>query len=158
LPYCSLEWFAVCWSRSPPMKVAPIVFCIFTAGSICAQEYIISTYAGGPLASSPIPALDAAISQPQALTSDPRGNIYFTSLSSVFRLDTSGLLTRVAGNTRWGYSGDGGPAVRAQFGFSDGEDFFFEGTGLAVDGAGNIYVSDTVNHRVRKVSADGIIS
>jgi len=140
------------------MKTAPIVFCIFTAGSICAQEYVISTYAGGPLGSRPLPALDAAIGQPQALTADAHGNVYFTSLSSVFKLDSSRILTRIAGNTRGGYSGDGGPAVRAQFGFSDGEDFFFEATGLAVDGAGNIYISDTVNHRVRKVSADGVIS
>src|SRR5690242_1833248 len=101
-----------------------------------------STYAGGPLASSPIPALDAAISQPQALTANAHGNVYFTSLSSVFKLESSGILTRVAGNTRWGYSGDGGPAISAELGLI---------SGLAVDDAGNIFLADQSYGGIRRL-------
>jgi uncharacterized protein (TIGR03437 family) len=75
----------------------------------------------------------------------------------VFKLDRSGTLTRIAGNTGDGYSGDGGPAIDAQFRLSnyDGEAGF---PGIAVDGAGNVYIADSGNYRVRKISSTGIIT
>ena len=59
-----------------------------------------------------------------------------------------GIITTVAGNGT-GYSGDGGPATSAQLYFS---------SGVAVDSAGNLYIGDANNHRVRKVSPNGTIT
>jgi hypothetical protein len=74
---------------------------------------------------------------------EPAGNVYFASDDCVFKLDTDGVLTRVAGNSRSGYSGDGGPATSAQF----------YGPWVAVDGVGNLYIADAGT-----VTAGGIIS
>src|SRR5439155_41746 len=63
-----------------------------------------------------------------------------------------GLISTVAGNGISGFSGDGGPATSAQLAFFSG------GSGVAVDVAGNLYISDNGNNRVRKVTADGVIS
>ena len=80
-----------------------------------AQQYVISTYAGGDPAPTPEPATAGSIGVPLGVAADAAGNIYFAStLNSVFKLDTSGVLTRIAGNSRSGYSGDGGPATSAR--------------------------------------------
>jgi len=69
--------------------------------------------------------------------------------NTVLRLDsTTGILTRVAGNGTTGFSGDNGPATSAQFYFP---------TGIAVDSSGNLYIADTGNNRIRKVS-NGVIT
>ena len=57
------------------------------------------------------------------------------------------MITRIAGISAPGYSGDGGPALDAQLSRPGG---------LALDGAGNLYIADVDNHRIRKVSADRI--
>src|SRR5262245_18333766 len=62
---------------------------------------------------------------------------------------TQGLITTVAGNGSIGYSGDGGPATSASLGLPNG---------VAVDNAGNIYVTDALNRRIRKVDASGKIT
>src|SRR5262249_17476760 len=93
----------------------------FTFGSLlltavgAAQQYVISTYAGGasPLP-SPAPGLQVSIGAPAAVATDSVGNVYFVSLNCVFKLGRDGVLSRVAGNSRIGYSGDGGPATSAQ--------------------------------------------
>src|SRR5664280_1620355 len=61
---------------------------------------------------------------------------------------TNGIITTVAGNGTQGYSGDNGPATSAQLS---------DPYGLAVDAAGNLYISDNQNQRVRKVS-NGVIT
>ena len=58
-------------------------------------------------------------------------------------------MTLVAGNSRAGFSGDGGPAVNAQLNGPQG---------IALDSAGNIYIADSLNNRVRMVNPQGIIS
>src|SRR5437870_11219168 len=62
------------------------------------------------------------------------------------------VITTVAGNGRPGFSGDGGPATSAQLGGSGGV------LGVAVDSAGNLYITDGSNNRVRKVTPAGIIT
>ena len=87
--------------------------------------------------------------QPFQVTFDTAGNAYFSSFHTVFKLDKTGVLTRVAGNDRPGFSGDGGPAVNAQLN---------NPMGLAADSSGNLYIADYYNNRIRRVSATGIIT
>src|SRR5689334_15316897 len=87
---------------------------LLVAGIAGAQEYVISTYAGGASLPTPIAAVEAPIGAPTAVCVDPEDNVYFIGLDAVFKMDRDGMLTRVAGNSRPGYSGDGGPAVNAQ--------------------------------------------
>jgi sugar lactone lactonase YvrE len=62
------------------------------------------------------------------------------------------MITTYAGNGKNGYAGDGGPAVNAQFAGTS------YGPPLAVDPAGNLYLADSYNNRIRKVSRDGTIN
>src|SRR5438094_138552 len=115
-----------------------------------AQQYVISTIAGGPPAPTPIAAVDASDGHTYAVATDAAGNVYFISDNCVFKLEQqNGVLTPVAGNSRVGYAGDGGPAINAQL--SDPR-------GVAVDGAGNLFIADSGNYRIRKVSASGTIT
>src|SRR5438034_3309266 len=115
-----------------------------------AQQYVISTIVGGAPPPTPIAAVNASIGLTYGVATDAAGNVYFTSDNCVFRLEQqNGVLTRVAGNSRAGYSGDGGPAINAQL--SDPR-------GVAVDGAGNLFFVDFGNARIRKVSSSGIIT
>src|SRR5215472_14186555 len=79
-----------------------------------AQQYVISTYAGGAPPPTPILGVDAPFGPALGVAADAAGNVYFPSLYCVFKLDLNGELTRIAGNSRAGYSGDGGPATGAQ--------------------------------------------
>jgi YVTN family beta-propeller protein len=96
------------------------------------------------------PATSAAIGQPFKLTYDASGNLYFAQVGNcvVRKVATTGTITTVAGNGTCGYNGDGIRATTAQLNFP---------RGVAVDSSGNVYIGDTFNHRVRKVTA-GIIS
>ena len=114
-----------------------------------------------------ISATRAAIGMPNGITSRPNGEVYFTSQNVVFKIDSEGLLHRVAGNGTPGYEGDGKAAVDALLSFPvdypeyvrDPIDFWEFAAGLTFDSAGNLYISDTYNNAIRKVSAaDGTIS
>ena len=83
---------------------------------------------------------------------DAAGNVYIadTTHNRVSKVATNGVTTPVAGNGRWGFSGDGGPAKEASL---------YGPWGLALDEAGNLYIADYVNERIRKVdAATGVIS
>jgi len=114
------------------------------------QSYTISTAVGAAL-----PLNMAAKSTgfptfvPSYIASDAAGDIYLVDQNTVLRLDAvSGLLTLVAGTGAQGYSGDGGPATSAKLNNPHG---------LAIDSAGNLYIADSSNNVVRKVSG-GIIT
>lgn len=97
------------------------------------------------------PGVSAQLNAPAGLALDTSGNLYIADTHNyrVRRLDTSGNITTVAGNGSYGYTGDGDPAVNAQFGAP---------WGLAVDSLGNLYISDAGYGVIRKVNASGIIS
>jgi hypothetical protein len=97
------------------------------------------------------PATNAALSSPQGVALDAAGNLYIADAQDtrVRKVSTSGTITTVAGSGTYGFSGDGGPATDAGL----------KGpTGVAVDAAGNLYIADPGNHRVRKVSTSGTIT
>jgi uncharacterized protein (TIGR03437 family) len=123
-----------------------------------------STQLGVTIAVQPDPSVTATITSigwATAVTTDPAGNVYFVSSNSVFKVDSRGVLTRIAGNLKPGYSGDGGPAIDAELYTDDlvsEEPAFGIPSGLATDLKGNLYISDGGNGRVRKISSDGIIT
>lgn len=85
------------------------------------------------------------------LVVDRVGNIYLShrSKNRIRKVTPDGIITTVAGNGTAGFSGDGGPALDATLNFP---------AGLALDRADNLYIADRNNHRIRKVSPDGIIT
>src|ERR1035441_682693 len=93
------------------MKSVPLVMSfLLMSGAGLAQQYVISTLAGGAAPPTPSAPMDATIGSPLGVVSDAAGNVYFSGLNCVFKLGPNGALTRVAGNTHPGYTGDGGGA------------------------------------------------
>jgi sugar lactone lactonase YvrE len=88
---------------------------------------------------------------PWGVALDPSGNLYIADGRNyrVRKVSTAGTVTTVAGKGTRGFSGDGGPATSAELGFTGG---------VALDSAGNIYIADGGNNRIRKVSTSGIIT
>ncbi len=121
---------------------------LLMASTAFPQQYTISTFAGGAPPTTPVSALNTSIGQPRKLATSG-SNVYFSSGNSVFKIDGSGTLTLIAGNSRAGFSGDGGPAVSAQLNAPQG---------LALDAAGNLYIADSQNNRVRMVDTNGVIT
>src|SRR5438552_2889415 len=93
------------------------------------------------------PATAAALCDIRGIASDSSGNLFFGNecYNGVRRVDAvTHVITTVAGNGTSGFSGDGGPATAAEL---DGP------IGVAVDGAGNLFIADEFNRRVRRVDA-----
>ena len=72
--------------------VKSAVLLAIAANLLPAQQFTISTFAGGVPPVTPAPALEASIGIPQALAADANGNIYFNGLNCVFKLDSAGIL------------------------------------------------------------------
>ena len=91
------------------------------------------------------PAVEAHLSWPEGVAVDGAGNLFIADTVNhrIRRVDANGIITTIAGTGRSGFSGDGGPAVKAQL---------YDPRGVAVDGAGNLYIADAGNRRIRKVS------
>ena len=82
---------------------------------------------------------------------DPAGNLYFADSGNfrVRKISTAGVITTIAGNGNAGYTGDGGPATEATLN---------QPSGVAADGAGNVYIADNNDSVIRKVDSNGIIT
>ncbi|MBZ5725338.1 MAG: hypothetical protein LAP87_10100 [Acidobacteriia bacterium] len=127
-----------------------VVLTLILSGCALGQPYTISTFAGGGLPVN-IPATSASLGGVGGVAADHSGNLFIVSgLNVVLRLDAaSKVLTLLAGNGTAGFSGDNGPAINAQFAGPP--------EGIAVDSAGNVYLADSGNNRIRKVS-NGVIT
>jgi sugar lactone lactonase YvrE len=97
------------------------------------------------------PATAAQLNFPAGVAVDRAGNVFIadTGNQRVRKVGADGTIWTVAGNGEAGFSGDGGPATRARLNAP---------LGLAVDEAGNLFIADNLNHRVRKVDREGIIT
>lgn len=124
------------------------------SGTAAPTAGMITTFTGfGYLGSCGLggPATAAAASSVYGLAADSGGSVFLADRANaqVRKVGPDGIITAFAGNGQSGFSGDGGPAVDAQF---------VDVRGLALDSAGNLYLADTAGSRVRKVDANGIIT
>ncbi len=97
------------------------------------------------------PATNAQLHANWGIAIDGANNIYIADQTNyrIRRVSPSGIITNFAGTGIPGDSGDGGPALSAQF---------ERPIGIAVDAAGNVYVGDDNTHKVRKINSAGIIT
>jgi YVTN family beta-propeller protein len=105
------------------------------------------------------PATKASMNFPSAVAGDTVGNGFISDSNNqrIRRVDLiSGVITTVAGNGTAGFSGDGGPAVDASLNLPAP---YSGAGGVVIDTAGNLFISDTNNHRIRRVdSITGVIT
>lgn len=97
------------------------------------------------------PAVHASLNYPFGITLDGDGNLYIADSGNhhIRKVDSSGIITTIAGNGKMGFNGDGGPAVHANL---------FYPFDVSIDTAGNLYIVDTDNNRIRRVDGSGIIT
>jgi uncharacterized protein (TIGR03437 family) len=96
------------------------------------------------------PAAAAILDTPQGVAVDAAGNVYIADSGNnrIRMVNRSGNIRTIAGNGMPAFSGDGGPAASASL---SGPNF------VSVDGSGNLFIADTGNHRIRKITSDGTI-
>ncbi|TMC56539.1 MAG: hypothetical protein E6J19_08945 [Chloroflexi bacterium] len=114
----------------------------------------ISTYAGSGnfrFAGDGGPATAAELNFPRGMGLDPAGNLYIADKDNarIRKVTSGGTISTYAGSGSRGFLGDGGPATAARF---------REPSGVALDPAGNLYIADTYNNRIRKVTPTVAVS
>jgi uncharacterized protein (TIGR03437 family) len=113
--------------------------------------YQISTLAGSDWIGDNGAATLAILTQAEGIAADSAGNLYLadSAQNRIRKITRAGVITTFAGTGIAGFSGDGGPAVSAQFNSP---------YGLVFDGMGNLFVADLGNARLRMVAANGTVS
>jgi uncharacterized protein (TIGR03437 family) len=96
-------------------------------------------------------ATEAEINIPMGIALDTSGNLFIADQinARIRRVTPDGTISTVAGSGTSGFAGDGSTATNAQL---------YSPCGVAVDRSGNLYIADSHNHRIRKVTAGGVIS
>src|SRR5262245_59138983 len=102
--------------------------------------------AGGGTLGDGARAVEAQLHSPFGVEFDRKGNLFIVELEGghVHKVDAAGIFSTIAGNGDKGFAGDGGPAAGADFNAMHG---------LAIAPNGDLYIADTLNHRVRKTDA-----
>jgi trimeric autotransporter adhesin len=162
----------------PKMRYALFILMLVvsTDYSFGVQENIITTVAGNGQAAfggDGGPASEASLNMPGSVAVDAKGNVYIADWQNerIRKINPAGIISTVAGNGQRGFSGDGGPAIDASLDLinidpdysrnidpNTGHPYPGAAGGIAVDDAGNLYIADTNNHRVRKVDLNGVIT
>jgi sugar lactone lactonase YvrE len=113
-------------------------------------QTVAGTGAGGTAEDGEL-ATEADLQEPQGLALGGDGSLYVATSNQVRRVTPDGRMTRFAGHPddHSDFGGDGGSARSAELNYV---------TGLALDAAGNVYLADRGNNRVRKINREGIIT
>jgi len=129
----------------------PLLVTLTLAAEVPAAQYTIATLAGSDASGDGSAGEYVPLLQPQAVAFDGNGNLYIADAADhrVRTMTTEGIVTTIAGTGRPGFSGDGGVADIAQLN---------RPYGVAVDSAGDIYIADLGNARVRRVDTHGVIT
>ena len=111
----------------------------------------IFTFAGGNKTGDGGQAVSAQLDSPAAVEKDAQGNVYIAEFDGnrVRKVAPNGKITTVAGTGAAGFSGDGGPAAKAELN---------NPIGVTLDSTGNLYIAELGNARIRRVAPDGKIS
>ena len=124
-----------------------------TAVAQSSTGYRIDTFAGSRDVRDNGPATSAWLRSPSGVAADGAGNLFIadTENNRIRKVDSAGVITTVAGTGEFfgGFGGDGGPVIQAALD---------RPSGVAVDGAGNLFIAGTGNHRIRMVDSAGVIS
>lgn len=96
-------------------------------------------------------ATSAQINTPTGIFADTAGNLYIADVGNqrIRMVNASGVISTIAGNGAKGFGGDGGPATSASL---------YNAVRVAADTAGNVFVADQSNHRIRRITAAGTIT
>lgn len=126
----------------------PTAVAVDSAGNVYiadASNNVIRKVSGGN-----INTLASGLTHPDGLALDAAGNVYIADTGGRRIVEYSGgTYTTLAGTGRLGFTGDDGPGPSAELG---------DPMGIAVDASGNVYIADTFNNRIRKLSSSGIIT
>jgi sugar lactone lactonase YvrE len=133
--------------------LAAFLLASLVAGSGSAEAQIITTFAGSGTATfcgDGGPAAAACLNFPGGVATGPGGAVFIADYNNarIRRVDAAGIITTFAGYNE-GFCGDGGPATSA---------CISKPWGVAADAAGNVFIADFSNHRIRKVNTAGIIN
>ena len=160
------SWFAELSRSGGGVRAVKLVLCAAVlaeaAGAQPSADWRIDTVAGtgeslsgfGGFGGDGGPATNAQLASPVGVAVDGAGNLYIADRRNnrIRKVDSTGTISTIAGTGEYGDDGDdgdGGPATEARL---------RSPTGVAVDGAGNLYIADRNNHRIRKVDSTGTIS
>src|SRR5437773_1742222 len=145
-------------SVSPPTAASPVNSLPVTPSPTLALATpsplpggAITTYAGRDFSGDGGPATAARLLAPAGVALDPAGNLYIADTADhrIRKVTPGGTISTYAGSGNFGFSGDGGPATAAELNFP---------RDVALDPAGNLYIADHDNGRIRKVTSGGTIS
>jgi hypothetical protein len=146
------SWQVIALSAVTTLLGAALVIALVPTSVTKAAVGDITTVAGGDGIGDTGPAVVAGLSTPSGVAVDTPGNVYIvdTYHHRIRRVDaTSGVITTVAGSGTAGSNGDNGPATGAQLNTP---------TAVAIDAAGNLYIADTSNNRIRRIDTNGTIT
>jgi sugar lactone lactonase YvrE len=135
------------------MKKTKLLLALCFAGCM-ANAQVISTIAGNGtygFSGDGGLAISAEFAAPQSVVIDAAGSLYISDISNqrIRKITPNGIISTFAGNGTAGFSGDGGQATAAKIN---------DPLGIVLDAAGNLYIADQQNQRVRKITTTGIIS